>query len=114
MKENISEVELVKQIISRLKSNPTCYSGICCAINDIKYNWNYDNAIEDYLPKLYKHLSQRNNNEYYWDMIGEIKIRGVGYRKRKTRIRGTHNQFYWKPFHHPPRIAILKKVYNIK
>jgi len=113
MKENISEIELVKQIIERLESNNPSYSGICCVINDIMSNYN-DSVIEDYLPKLYKHLSQRNNNYYYWDRIGKIEIKGVRYGKRKTRIRGTHNQFYWKPFHHPPRIAILKKVYNIK
>jgi len=94
----MTERELAKQVIKELETSPF-HPGICSALGDITNSSN----LSTKLPKLYKHLSQRRN--YYYNVFDRFLGRKKGY----------YSMYYlWKPYNHKPRIAILKKIYNIK
>jgi hypothetical protein len=100
MKKKLTERELAKQIIPKLKTGN--YSGICVLLLIMVDDRDGD-YLERHLPKLYKHLSKRRNFHY---------INGNDCIGRKMGI-GEHC-YLWKPYNSAPRIKILKQVYNIK
>jgi len=94
-KSYAAERQLAKQIIKELEENGEEFPGICSVIGG---------DMEDELPKLYKHLSNRLNYKY-----SPVSFRCIG------REKGYGGWFFIaKPYYHTNRIKLLKKVYNIK